>query len=118
MLRLTGDHNDDDYYEDDVGVDKTSCFPSAYTSFCLVSGTLRACPLCLEARVGQGPAASNSNKGKVTKEERMDRIPVTAGLTYVSAAVSFLELRVGILSGAWMSVVSVGCWQVEVSATS
>jgi len=40
MLRLTGDHNDDDYYEDDVGVDKTSCFPSAYTSFCLVSGTL------------------------------------------------------------------------------
>ena len=40
MLRLLGDHNDDDYYEDDVGVDKTSSFPSDYTSFCLVSGIL------------------------------------------------------------------------------
>jgi len=39
-LRPNGDHNDDDYYEDDVGVDKTSSSPSAYTSFCLVSGTL------------------------------------------------------------------------------
>jgi len=48
----------------------------------------------------------------------MDRIPVTAGLTYVSAAVSFLELRVGILSGAWMSLSSVVCCQVEVSASS
>ena len=40
MLRPTGEHNDDDYYEDDGGVDKTSSSPSAYTSFCLVSGTL------------------------------------------------------------------------------
>jgi hypothetical protein len=31
MLRPTGDHNDDYYFEDDVGVDKTSSSPAAYT---------------------------------------------------------------------------------------
>lgn len=40
MLRPNGDRYDDDYYEDDIGVDKTSSSPSAYTSFYLVSGTL------------------------------------------------------------------------------
>jgi len=40
MLCLTGNHNDEDYNEDDVGVDKMSSFPSACTSFCLVFGTL------------------------------------------------------------------------------
>jgi hypothetical protein len=39
ILCPTGDH-DDDYHEDDVGVDKMPSSPSAYTSFCLVSGNL------------------------------------------------------------------------------
>jgi len=40
------------------------------------------------------------------------------GLRRSSAAARLLKLRVRILQGAWMSVVSVTCCQVEVCATS
>lgn len=86
MLRLLGDHNDDDYYEDDVGVDKTSSFPSDYTSFCLVSGILRACPLCLLTTEGEGPPASN------VTEYRTLRLPMSesTGITNFSHLSSVL----------------------------
>ena len=42
----------------------------------------------------------------------------TRGLRHGSAAARLLGLRVRILPWTWMSVVSVVCFQVEISATS